>query len=149
VRAPVAGVVSDVRIHPGQQLLPGEVILSIVGEDARFEVVAMLPGHRRPLLKPGLASDAAADGDPPRRPARRRASRRRLLRGAAAGGRAPGDARGGARARRAALGAERASRARRSVGVSGMKPTAAASACSSTPIESQPVITVATGRLMA
>lgn len=54
VRAPVAGVVSDVRIHPGQALAPGEVILSLVGEDARFSVVAMLPGHHRPLLKPGL-----------------------------------------------------------------------------------------------
>ncbi len=54
VLAPVAGVVSDVRIHPGQQLLPGEVVLSLVGEDARFEVIAMLPGHHRPLLQAGL-----------------------------------------------------------------------------------------------
>lgn len=54
VRAPVAGVVSDVRIHAGRNLMPGEVILSLVGEDARFSVIAMLPGHHRPLLRPGM-----------------------------------------------------------------------------------------------
>ena len=54
VRAPVGGVVSDVRIHPGRQLLPGEAILSLVGEDARFSVIAMLPGHHRPMLRPGM-----------------------------------------------------------------------------------------------
>jgi multidrug resistance efflux pump len=54
VRAPVGGVVSDVRIHPGRQLNPGEAILSLVGEEARFSVVAMLPGHHRPLLRPGM-----------------------------------------------------------------------------------------------
>jgi membrane fusion protein (multidrug efflux system) len=47
-------VVSDVRIHAGRQLNPGEAILSLVGEDARFSVVAMLPGHHRPLLRPGM-----------------------------------------------------------------------------------------------
>jgi membrane fusion protein (multidrug efflux system) len=54
VRAPTSGVVSDVRIHAGRQLLPGEAILSLVGEDARFSVIAMLPGHHRPMLRPGM-----------------------------------------------------------------------------------------------
>jgi len=54
VRAPVAGIVSDVRIHAGRQLLPGEAILSLVGEGARFSVIAMLPGHHRPMLRPGM-----------------------------------------------------------------------------------------------
>jgi multidrug resistance efflux pump len=54
VRAPVGGVVSDVRIHAGRQLNPGDPILSLVGEHARFSVVAMLPGHHRPLLRPGM-----------------------------------------------------------------------------------------------
>lgn len=54
VRAPVDGVVSDVRIHAGRPLAPGDPILSLVGEDARFSVVAMLPGHHRPLLRPGM-----------------------------------------------------------------------------------------------
>jgi biotin carboxyl carrier protein len=54
VRAPTSGVVSDVRIHAGRQLLPGEAILSLVGEEARFTVLAFLPGHHRPLLRPGM-----------------------------------------------------------------------------------------------
>jgi membrane fusion protein (multidrug efflux system) len=54
VRAPSDGVVSDIRIHAGQQLNPGEVIFSLVGADAKFQVVAMLPGHYRPMLKPGM-----------------------------------------------------------------------------------------------
>jgi membrane fusion protein, multidrug efflux system len=54
IRAPAAGVVSDVRIHPGQALAPGEVICSLVGPAARFHVIAMLPGQNRPLLHPGV-----------------------------------------------------------------------------------------------
>ncbi|MBI4511351.1 MAG: HlyD family efflux transporter periplasmic adaptor subunit [Deltaproteobacteria bacterium] len=54
VRAPHAGIVSDVRIRPGQHLAPGEPILSLVSDDAKYSVVAMLPGHYRPLLKPGM-----------------------------------------------------------------------------------------------
>ena len=54
VRAPRDGVVSDVRIHPGQHLAPGDRILTLVGEGARYSVVAMLPGHTRPLLRHGL-----------------------------------------------------------------------------------------------
>jgi membrane fusion protein (multidrug efflux system) len=53
VRAPAAGVVSDIRIRAGQHLEAGEGILSLVGDDARFHVVAMLPGQYRPQLKVG------------------------------------------------------------------------------------------------
>jgi multidrug efflux pump subunit AcrA (membrane-fusion protein) len=54
VRAPRAGIVSDVRIRPGQHLGVGELILTIVGDDARLSMVALLPGRYRPMLKPGL-----------------------------------------------------------------------------------------------
>ena len=54
VRAPRAGIVSDVRIRPGQHLGLGELILTIVGEDARLSMVALLPGRYRPMLRPGL-----------------------------------------------------------------------------------------------
>ncbi|HEX6838278.1 MAG TPA: HlyD family efflux transporter periplasmic adaptor subunit [Polyangia bacterium] len=54
VRAPRAGVVSDVRIRPGQHLAVGEWILTIVGDDAHMRLVALLPGRYRPMLKPGL-----------------------------------------------------------------------------------------------
>lgn len=53
VRAPRDGLVSDVRIRPGQHLGPGDVVLSLVGEPEQFTVLAMLPGHARPLLHPG------------------------------------------------------------------------------------------------
>jgi multidrug efflux pump subunit AcrA (membrane-fusion protein) len=53
VRAPQAGVVSDVRIRRGQHLTEGEVVVSLVQEDSPLEVIAMLPGGSRPLLAKG------------------------------------------------------------------------------------------------
>jgi membrane fusion protein (multidrug efflux system) len=47
-------VVSDVRIRPGQHLGVGELILTLVGADARMSMVALLPGRYRPMLRPGL-----------------------------------------------------------------------------------------------
>jgi membrane fusion protein (multidrug efflux system) len=53
VRAPLAGVVSDVRIRRGQHLSEGEVVVSLVQEDSPLEIIAMLPGGSRPLLSKG------------------------------------------------------------------------------------------------
>lgn len=53
VRAPIDGVVADVRVRPGQQALPGDVLAALVGADARFTVVALMPGQYRPLLRRG------------------------------------------------------------------------------------------------
>ena len=53
VRAPRPGVVSDVRLRPGQHLTPGEVMVSLVGDGSGAVVTAMLPGEYRPLLKVG------------------------------------------------------------------------------------------------
>ncbi|WNG17008.1 efflux RND transporter periplasmic adaptor subunit [Cystobacter fuscus] len=53
VRAPQAGVVSDVRIRRGQHLSEGEVVVALVQEDSPIEVIAMLPGGSRPLLAKG------------------------------------------------------------------------------------------------
>jgi membrane fusion protein (multidrug efflux system) len=53
VRAPADGIVTDVRVRAGQQALPGDVLASLVGPDARFTVVALLPGQYRPLLRRG------------------------------------------------------------------------------------------------
>ncbi len=53
LRSPRAGVVSDVRIRPGQLLAAGDLALSLVGDDARFVVVAFLPGRYRPLIAVG------------------------------------------------------------------------------------------------
>jgi multidrug efflux pump subunit AcrA (membrane-fusion protein) len=53
VRAPQAGVVSDVRIRRGQHLSEGEVVVALIQEDSPMEVIAMLPGGSRPLLAKG------------------------------------------------------------------------------------------------
>ena len=62
LRAPADGTVSDVRIRPGQQLQPGDPILSLVAPDAPCVIVAMLPGHMRPQLKPGMSLRLELDG---------------------------------------------------------------------------------------
>jgi membrane fusion protein (multidrug efflux system) len=54
VRASGPGVVSDIRIQAGQHLESGALVLNIVGATARFSVVAVLPGHHRPALRPGM-----------------------------------------------------------------------------------------------
>jgi membrane fusion protein, multidrug efflux system len=53
LKAPHSGIVSDIRIRPGQHLTPGDPVLSLLGDDTRWVVIAMLPGHARPLLRPG------------------------------------------------------------------------------------------------
>jgi multidrug efflux pump subunit AcrA (membrane-fusion protein) len=52
--APVDGIVSDVRIQPGKLIEAGATVVSLVPDDARFEVVAVLPGNYRPRLRPGM-----------------------------------------------------------------------------------------------
>jgi multidrug resistance efflux pump len=54
VRAPVAGVVSDLRVRVGEHISPGQSLLSIVRGESRPSVVAFLPGQYRPLLKRGM-----------------------------------------------------------------------------------------------
>ncbi|HXU74151.1 MAG TPA: HlyD family efflux transporter periplasmic adaptor subunit [Polyangia bacterium] len=54
VAAPRAGIVSDVRIHPGEHLGVGDHVVTIIGDDARMSLVALLPGRYRPMLRPGL-----------------------------------------------------------------------------------------------
>ncbi|MBK9030335.1 MAG: HlyD family efflux transporter periplasmic adaptor subunit [Myxococcales bacterium] len=53
VRASSDGVVSDVRVRAGQNLMPGDRILTIVPEGADPVVVALLPGQDRPRLRVG------------------------------------------------------------------------------------------------
>ena len=51
--APCAGIVRDLRIHSNQRVAPGELLLTIAGANEDLSVIAVLPGHYRPLLKPG------------------------------------------------------------------------------------------------
>ncbi len=62
VRAPGPGLVSDLRIRPGQHLSAGQVILSLLGEGGERSIVAMFPGHYRPLIEPGLPLRLELDG---------------------------------------------------------------------------------------
>lgn len=54
VVAPSDGLVSDVRIQPGKLVEAGATVVSLVPDDARFEVIAVLPGNYRPRLQPGM-----------------------------------------------------------------------------------------------
>jgi multidrug efflux pump subunit AcrA (membrane-fusion protein) len=54
IRAPHEGVMSDARVSPGQHVEAGEILLTLVGPEARRELVAALPGHYRPLLQAGM-----------------------------------------------------------------------------------------------
>src|SRR5206468_9539391 len=53
VLAPRAGLVQDLRIRQNQFVSTGESLLTIVGENDRLTVIAILPGQYRPLLKKG------------------------------------------------------------------------------------------------
>jgi multidrug resistance efflux pump len=54
VKAPRDGVVSDVRVRPGQALMPGDHIATIVEPGAEPIVTAFLPGQDRPRLRLGM-----------------------------------------------------------------------------------------------
>jgi membrane fusion protein (multidrug efflux system) len=55
VRAPQAGLIGDVRIRPGQLLEAGNIVVTLASEATRTSIVAMLPAHYRPQLRPGMA----------------------------------------------------------------------------------------------
>ncbi len=54
VRAPVAGIASDIRVQPGQLLAPGEVILSLHRQDESQRLLGILPGRYRPQIQVGM-----------------------------------------------------------------------------------------------
>ena len=57
LRSPAAGVVDDVRAHPGQPVAPGQVVVTLAalaGAGGERTVIALLPGEYRPMLKPGM-----------------------------------------------------------------------------------------------
>jgi multidrug resistance efflux pump len=62
IRVPVAGVISDIRVRPGQHVEPGDVAASTVDGSAALEVVALMPGEDRPQLAPGMGLRVELDG---------------------------------------------------------------------------------------
>jgi len=47
-------MIGDVHVRAGQVVSAGEAILSLLGPTPSASLIAMLPGHYRPLLKPGM-----------------------------------------------------------------------------------------------
>ncbi len=68
VRAPRSGVVADVRVRAGQQVVPGQVIASLSSihaagsADGGPRVAVLLPGKVRPQLEVGLPIRLELDG---------------------------------------------------------------------------------------
>jgi multidrug efflux pump subunit AcrA (membrane-fusion protein) len=54
IRAQRDGVVSDVRVRPGEHLAPGDLVLTLLAADAQLMLVALVPGSYRPLLRAGM-----------------------------------------------------------------------------------------------
>lgn len=64
IRASRAGIINDLRVRPTQFVQPGESVASLVDEDARASLVALLPGSSRPFLRPGEPLRVELDGFP-------------------------------------------------------------------------------------
>lgn len=54
VRAPHAGIIGDVRVRPGQLVQAGELVLTLLGDEHRCSVQAVLPAQYRPQLRRGM-----------------------------------------------------------------------------------------------
>lgn len=55
VRAPRAGLIGDIRIRAGQLIGPGDIVVTLLDEDRRCSVMAVLPAQYRPQLRPGMS----------------------------------------------------------------------------------------------
>lgn len=62
LRAPCDGVVGHIRVRLGQSVAAGDVILSIARDTSSFVVSALLPGNKRPILKPGQRMRVVLNG---------------------------------------------------------------------------------------
>lgn len=62
VRAPSEGVITDIRVRSGQAVEAGEVLAAITRGDGSGEIVAVVPGEYRPVVRVGLAARLELDG---------------------------------------------------------------------------------------
>ena len=63
-RAPVDGIVGDVRVRPGQFVEAGDVLMTLNGEATDAAVIALLPGRFGPELRAGMELRLELDGYP-------------------------------------------------------------------------------------
>jgi membrane fusion protein (multidrug efflux system) len=54
IRAAVGGIVSDIRLRVGQQVLGGDIVGGVTRPEAGFEVLSFVPGAYAPLLSRGM-----------------------------------------------------------------------------------------------
>lgn len=64
LRATASGTVADVWVREGQHIGPGQALLSLSGERGSPSALVFLPGHFRPLLKPGMPLRLELQGYP-------------------------------------------------------------------------------------
>lgn len=62
LKAPVTGVVGDLRVQPGQYLAAGVPVASLVEDNASAYLLAFLPGYYRPFLRAGMPLRVELDG---------------------------------------------------------------------------------------
>lgn len=54
IRAPVTGVIADLRVQNGRPLDVGDVVATLDTGEGTLHLLAFLPGHDRPALSPGM-----------------------------------------------------------------------------------------------
>jgi membrane fusion protein (multidrug efflux system) len=64
VRAPRAGVVTDVRVAEGLRVEPGDPLLSLAGRGESCSLLVLLPGHAAPQIGPGTPIRFEVSGYP-------------------------------------------------------------------------------------
>jgi membrane fusion protein (multidrug efflux system) len=62
IRAPEDGVVTDVKVRPGQHLTANELVAGVAPVDAPASIVCIMPGEFRPMLKAGQNLRYSVDG---------------------------------------------------------------------------------------
>lgn len=62
VRAPIDGVLTDVRVAEGKHVVKGDTLFVVAPEGARVEVIAVLPGSSRPQVTTRSAGRFWVDG---------------------------------------------------------------------------------------
>ena len=61
-RAPIDGVLTDIRVQPGRPVEPGDTLFVVEPVNAPVEIVAALPGALRPQLELGQSARFSIDG---------------------------------------------------------------------------------------
>jgi multidrug efflux pump subunit AcrA (membrane-fusion protein) len=62
LRAPISGIVTDLRARAGQMVEAGAPLLALQAEATGAHVTALLPGPERPRLRPGMPMRLHIDG---------------------------------------------------------------------------------------